>query len=274
MNRRTFVWGLSALGLCALATTGAASARALDEVPPRPPEPPTDPAPPATPEISPDLTPPEVEVRYALDLPLTVAAAGGWWALFNAHADLARTHCPCDRDDINRLDRFAVDASFDRGERLADVATGLTFALAASGLALSTPDAQAFADDLLVVTEAVMISGLLTQGVKTAVARPYPYMASGQVTEGQEADGINYAAFWSGHTAVPMAAAVAFARLYAHRHPRSPWRTVFWIAGPALALASGALQVSAANHYPSDVIAGGLAGAAVGWGTVGLHLRW
>lgn len=183
------------------------------------------------------------------------------------------TPCPCDRADLNPLDRLAVDERLRRGEALADLTAGAAIALPALVLATAAPDERAVLDDLLLAAESMAVTGLLTQGVKTLVGRPYPYLY-GDHYPGQDHDGVNYAAFWSGHTAVPMAGAVTMAYLYQRRNPYSTWRWVLWTAGPALALASGTLQITARNHFPTDVVAGGAAGAAVGFLNPWLRTLW
>lgn len=209
-------------------------------------------------------------------MPITLSAGLGWYGLHRAHPDLASTTCPCDRADVAAYDRVAVDAAWSYGEPSAHAALGLSLAVSAgaafAGAALDgSIDGEALATDLLISTEAMALAGLLTQISKTTVSRPYPYLLRSGADPAREADGVNYAAFWSGHTAAPMAAAVSSAWLFQRRHPRSPWRWAFWIAGPTLAVASGALQVSAGNHYPSDVAVGALVGAGVGLLTTQFH---
>lgn len=221
---------------------------------------PTDPAP----EPPPDT-------RW-LDAAITLGAGGAWFGLHLASPALVETRCPCTRGEVNAFDRFAVDEHLSFGEPLADglLAAGLAASLAA--VALDGP-ADERLDDALIVLQSAAIAGLLNAGLKVAVGRPYPYMYGPAPYPGQNGDGVNYASFPSGHTAAPMAAAVSAAYLFARRNPRSGWRWVVWTVGPALALAAGAAQVSAANHFPSDVIGGALIGAGVGWLDPWLHGR-
>ncbi len=204
------------------------------------------------------------QAQPALDIPLTLGVSGGWLALSLAHADLARTDCPCRASQVNAFDAWALDLDADT-EPEADALAGLSLALPFAALALTSPD---WSNDAVLVAESAAVSGLLTQAIKTAIARPYPYMHPADHPE-QDADGVNYASFPSGHTAVPMAAAISYAYLLQRR--RSRWRYLAWTLGPALALGAGALQVGARNHFPSDVIAGAALGAGVGVLTPWLH---
>ena len=200
-----------------------------------------------------------------VDGAVAATAAAGWLALALARDNLVRTSCPCERAGVNPLDRPAAGARWHGGELAADVTLALALALPLGGLAALAPDGRAFAEDALLVCQSALAAGLLAQAAKAAAARPYPYMNGQTPSPEQQDDPANYESFWSGHTAVPMAAAVTFAYVAARRRPGSPWRFVAWIIAPALAIAAGTMQVAAGNHYPSDVAAGAAAGAAVGW---------
>ncbi|MCA9539523.1 MAG: phosphatase PAP2 family protein [Myxococcales bacterium] len=205
---------------------------------------------------------------------LGVGAGAAWWALHRSHASRVETSCPCDRADINPLDRFAVDADFALGEPLADGLVGITVAGAGALAAVAAPDLEMGVGDAALVLQSAALAGLVTQIAKTGFGRPYPYLVRSGHAPARLADGVNYASFWSGHTAVPMAAAVTLAGLLDRRRPSSAWRFVAWSVGPALALAAGGLQISAGNHYPTDVIIGAAVGAAVGLGQPWLRFDW
>ncbi len=219
-----------------------------------------------------------------VDGAVAATAAAGWLALALARDNLVRTSCPCERAGVNPLDRPAAGARGHGGELAADVTLALALALPLGGLAALAPDGRAFAEDALLVCQSALAAGQRRHAArapppppypyknrhtptppKAAAARPYPYMNGQTPSPEQQDDPANYESFWSGHTAVPMAAAVTFAYVAARRRPGSPWRFVAWIIAPALAIAAGTMQVAAGNHYPSDVAAGAAAGAAVGW---------
>jgi len=217
------------------------------------------------------LQPAQPRVHLWTDGAVTVGAAGAWLVVDQLHAGLVAADCPCQRTDVNGLDRVAVDESLGEAEVAADLTAGLTLAAPVLLLALTAPDERAYLADVTLVLESAALAGLLTQLAKTAVGRPYPYMYRPAPYDEQNGDGDNYASFWSGHTAVPMAAAVTYAWTLHARRPRSPWRWVAWCVAPALALTAGTLQVAASNHFPSDVATGALVGAGVGLLNPWLH---
>ncbi|MCA9527968.1 MAG: phosphatase PAP2 family protein [Myxococcales bacterium] len=209
------------------------------------------------------LSPPTVD--RAWDAAWALGAAGGWAGLHALQPDLVDTPCPCTRDDVNALDRVAVGLDFPQAEGLADALVVTTMALAplAPALLADGPD-DAF-DDALLVAQSMAAAGLLTEAAKIAVGRPYPYMHGPAPYPEQNGDGVNYASFWSGHTAVPMAGVVAATTACRLRHPG---RAACWLpalVGGALALTAGGLQIAAENHFPTDVATGAAVGVGVGW---------
>lgn len=217
------------------------------------------------------LAAPPPDVDLPLETALTAGAGAGWGALWLWGDDLTPARCPCGDEPAVAFDAVAVGADWGPGERLADAVAATTLIAPLALLAAESSDPESFGREALLVAEAVVAAGLLTQATKVAVGRPYPYLLADDADPALFDDGINYQSFWSGHTAVPMAAAVSFAWGFQRRHPRSPWRWVVWVAGPALALTAGALQATAGNHYPTDIAAGALVGAGVGVAVPWLH---
>ncbi|MEZ4467805.1 MAG: phosphatase PAP2 family protein [bacterium] len=199
-----------------------------------------------------------------LDGALTLGAAAGW-GLHALQPGLVDTPCPCTRDQVNPLDRVAVGPDFPQAESLADALVITSMALAAVSPPLLADRPRDGLEDALLVAQSMVVAGLLTEGAKIAVGRPYPYMFGPAPYPEQNGDGVNYASFWSGHTAVPMAG--AFAATTACRL-RTPDRGRCWLPAAllgALALTAGGLQIAAENHFPTDVATGALVGAGVGW---------
>lgn len=206
-----------------------------------------------------------------VDAPLALASGGGWLALDRAAPGLTRTGCPCRADDVPSFDRPAINARWSHGSQAANLSLGVDLLLAGLALHAGGDGLESTANDLGLVGEAMALTGLATEAAKIGFARPYPYLLRPSADAFQQRSGINYASFWSGHSAVTMALAVSTAALL-ERHG-APWklRVAAWILGPLLAIAAGSFQVLQANHYPSDVAVGAVAGASLGWLVVALH---
>lgn len=101
---------------------------------------------------------------------------------------------------------------------------------------------------------AIGLPGLFVTIVKRLIgrARPPLYYATGPFDYSPFAWRVEYASFPSGHATTAAAVAVAFGALF----PRA--RTVLWLYAGLIFLS----RVVIAAHYPSDVIAGAIVGAA------------
>jgi undecaprenyl-diphosphatase len=208
--------------------------------------------------------------RPLLDISLSLGAGVAWLLLDQATPKLGRATCPCVASQLNAVDRAAVSWSWHPGGTAADVTLAAGLSLSVAMLWLAPTDPVDRWNALGLATESVLIAGLLTQTVKIAVSRPFPYMY-GTPYPGQVTNPINYTSFWSGHTAVPMSAVVTALMLLNQMDAPLPYRLALAIGGTTLALAAGALQASAGNHFPTDVAAGAAAGAAVGFINPWLH---
>ena len=79
--------------------------------------------------------------------------------------------------------------------------------------------------------------------------------------------------FFSGHTSQTAAATFLFANVIRDYHPnlRPGPKAAVWIFAAGVPAVEGYLRMRAGKHYPTDVIAGYLIGAASGWAIPKLH---
>jgi membrane-associated phospholipid phosphatase len=113
-------------------------------------------------------------------------------------------------------------------------------------------------EDLLVFTESVSTTILLTQGAKYAVLRLRPDAWARGTVESPD----DKLSFWSGHTGFAFGAAAAATQI-ARLRGRSGWK---WLAAASFGAAAvtGYLRVAADRHWLTDVAAGAVAGTATG----------
>ena len=170
-------------------------------------------------------------------------------------------HCfPCEEEVINPLDRDVVrwhSRSLDTLSSVVEIA------------ALSTPVMSSLREhglsrnllkDLLVYTEIVAVNSAANIVVKTVAARPVPRVYTPLFPKLQrEARG--YGSFYSGHCAHTTGALAANAVMGRLRGQRGIWPWMLLASGAALISAA---RVGAGRHFYPDVVAGSLAGAAVG----------
>lgn len=128
-----------------------------------------------------------------------------------------------------------------------------------------------FLEDALVLAQAFAWNSAINLNVRAARVHPRPFVygdaAPARDRNKPEAAG----SFYSGHAASAFLGAVYVSTVYPMRHPE--FRHAGWLWAGSLATATGvsALRVAAGKHFPSDVLAGAVAGSLVGGGFVLLH---
>jgi membrane-associated phospholipid phosphatase len=203
------------------------------------------------------------------DAALTAVAVAAWGTSELAKPALAPRRCRlCEPGRLDAAARArAVSASPDRAARASDV---LAFALVPAGVAAhqllaarNAGDADAGLTDLLVVAEAASFSAVLNQLVKYTVGRERPFVHYRNFRDAdRRPDPDDHLSFYSGHTTLAFAIATAAGTVSDLRgYDGAPW--VFG-AGLAAAASVGWLRMAADRHYLTDVLAGAVAGTAIG----------
>lgn len=149
-----------------------------------------------------------------------------------------------------------------------------------------------FWTDAVVLLEAVFFAGAITNMAKWAFNRYRPYMYiptaapdtyadilqsndSDHRDEFEEAleDNDGSLSFWSGHSALVFSAMTASATLmtYKHLQDHPAPLIVMWAGTIAFGASVAILRVRSGKHFPSDVIVGGIVGAACGVVIPALH---
>jgi len=239
----------------------------------------------------------KVDVRPEADLALASVALLGTAIPELFKNEIAPGHCRlCDgpdntglpgtgsRGSLNSIDAWSHDAFtgwlVTRGT--ADVASSVvSYVLVPAGAAIGAwtatgPHATEGAGwrAAAIVGESALVSAVLVQGVKLAVARKRPFVRYGHgETAGtyDTTDPDSHASFPSGHTALATSLGVALATTATiEDSPAAPW---FWAGATAASIAAGSLRMMAEKHYLTDVAAGALIGATCGVVVPLLHRR-
>jgi membrane-associated phospholipid phosphatase len=186
-----------------------------------------------------------------------------------------------DRDDIAwGWDRRAVGPANPSAISGSDLSLAVSLVLPAIGSAMGPPSGRANRIGRLwrVQGEAVCVAAGLVYLTKPIVSRPRPYTylsdADRPGRDGYDVDDEDaFSAFPSGHAAVAWASAVSGVGVLATERPDLP-AAVHFAAGVlagGFATATGLLRVESGQHFPTDVAAGSLLGAASGAGFALLH---
>ena len=77
--------------------------------------------------------------------------------------------------------------------------------------------------------------------------------------------------FFSNHTTTAFASAVFLSTVYGDYNPNSEWKPYLWTGSLLVASIVGYLRYEAGEHYPTDIIAGAVAGSAVGYAIPWMH---
>jgi membrane-associated phospholipid phosphatase len=135
----------------------------------------------------------------------------------------------------------------------------------------------------VIIMESVAINGLITESLKLAVARPRPFTSqefeqtypdaySGDTVQHEIESWDAYKSFPSGHTSSAAATYFSTATLLANSTDNTNLKIASYSSAALLTALTGWARVRYGMHHPSDVIAGGLLGGTIGFGTVQFHL--
>jgi membrane-associated phospholipid phosphatase len=206
-------------------------------------------------------------LHLAVDIAIIAVGAVGTAIPFLMSSTIVDERCPCDRDNVNAVDRHAVENHSDTASTLGDIMVGLAVATPVIG-ALAGDTLPTFVEDMVVFTEVMAVNGGLVTLAKFSVQRPTPRTYAGDPALLHAPGG--YLSFYSGHTSFTFAA-LSFASVSIGARYR--WHLLPWIATGVVGATVASLMVVGGAHFPSDVAMGALAGTVVGVAVPWLHLR-
>ena len=217
------------------------------------------------------------ELVLGADVPVTLALAATLVVPEIFASRFVRKSCPCDLGVVDAFDAAAARPYSHAVALVSDVSIVSVLVLAAGLDALHVGLTSApwigFAEDLLVMTEAVLAAAAATELVKIAVPRPRPLLYRAEPGSPFFAATDNYMSFFSMHAAIAFAAATSFAITTWLRRPGSWQSALAIVGGAALAATISVERVLAGKHFPSDVIVGAMVGAGISAGVTLLHRR-
>jgi hypothetical protein len=162
---------------------------------------------------------------------------------------------------IDRNVRNAVKWRDDELTQASDISDVLLFGVFIPSIAITPLFTDGdYLDDAEVMMRSFAVTGLTTNAVKFSVARqrPYSYFNT-RHSEGKD-DNLS---FFSGHSSLSFALASSSAYLLSEEYPEG--EGVIWASSISLASSVAYLRIASDKHYLSDVVVGGVVGAAIGY---------
>jgi len=216
---------------------------------------------------------PLFELHEAADVPLLFAPALVALVPELRKHEFDRPACAgaCDAGRVPAFDRWALGLCSAAAATLSDVLV-LALPVGALGLDLASEHGRAFWPDAVVILQAISLGTLVVELTKLAVRRTRPYVY-GLPTANLPSEADASLSFFSGHTTIAFASAVAGAEVFRRRHRGDSAVPIVWATGVALASTVAVTRVLAGKHFPSDVLAGAIVGTALGLLLPALHER-
>ena len=201
----------------------------------------------------------------------------GWIAGASAAAAIgailvSRTPDPLTVPEIDRLSRESING-FDRGATYrysesvstgSDVLVGVA-AAAPLVLLLDSNVRDDWTTCTLMYAETMALALILPAYGKGTVNRIRPFVYNPDAPIEAKTTGDARKSFFSRHTSAAFASAVFLSTVYGEYHPASSRTPYVWAGSLCAAAAVGYLRYEAGEHFPTDVIAGAIAGSAAGY---------
>jgi membrane-associated phospholipid phosphatase len=174
------------------------------------------------------------------------------------------------KSDINKFDAVAIGNNSEAAKDFSDVIEngGLILPL----VFLAGKDTRShFGQIALMFGEVYLINKGLTTIAKTTFQRSRPFVYDPTIAlERKQSIGAR-SCFFSGHTSGIASQTFFAAKVFSDFYPNSKWKPVVWGGAVTVPALMGYLRVRASRHYPTDVIGGYIAGAAIGYLVPHLH---
>ena len=235
------------------------------------------------------VTEPHLSV-YDVDIPLEAAITGSAFGLFifvdflikpSLEGDVSCRrpvgNGRCNPADLSDFDRYAVGRTSKEWNLFSDLALYSSIAIPILYLGLESivlPTTTPWGDflgDMLIVSEAMAVTGAFQMLLKFAVRRPRPVRYTDLEDPITPFDA--ELSFPSGHTMMVTAATTALSTTVWLRHPESPMRWVILGSGIAISGLTALSRVESGNHFPTDVIVASFVGAFSGFAVPWLHRK-
>ena len=168
------------------------------------------------------------------------------------------------KNDVIFFDRIAFQPYSQKLKDFSDYAAYLTLG-ATAWLAY---DEYCWLDNLMVFSEILIVQSAVTKWTKTLSQRYRPFVYQDDVSLEKKQERNSRHSFYSMHSSTAFAAATFGYYYHSQMHGRNlPVALLLYVP----AAATACLRVASANHFPSDVVMGAIAGSGISWILCRLH---
>jgi len=179
-----------------------------------------------------------------------------------------------DRNDIFFIDRGATDNWSPASHYISNVVRSTSILFPA--FFLTDHHTKNEISMLLVMTLEVLSTNFgVTMLVKNIVNRPRPFTYNTNLDISIRSNKNDKLSFFSGHTSHTAAFTFFIAKVMTDYHPnaKGKFKAIVWSGATLIPTATAILRVKAGKHFPTDVIAGYIVGASIGFLIPHLHKR-
>lgn len=163
---------------------------------------------------------------------------------------------------VNKFDRVAIGPY--QSDVLGDILLYSSFAFPLTFLAYDKTQ-EDFETISLMYGEAILLNASLNALVKALTLRDRPFVYDkNSLIEPKLTKEARWS-FYSGHTSFTAVNTFYTAKVYSAYVSDQSTKTILWIAAALLPAVTGFSRVNTHNHFPTDVIVGYIAGAAIGY---------
>jgi membrane-associated phospholipid phosphatase len=171
-------------------------------------------------------------------------------------------------DDVNSFDRHFIGTL--HPDHAGDILLAGSYLIPLTFLAVGDTRKD-FWNLALMYSEVFLINAGINGIVKGTVTRIRPYTYDDNTPIENKTDIDARVSFYSGHTSFTASACFFTARVFSEYLTDNTAKILIWSAAAIYPAITGVLRVNAHTHFPTDVIVGYIAGAAIGYLIPELH---
>jgi membrane-associated phospholipid phosphatase len=167
-------------------------------------------------------------------------------------------------NDINAFDKSAVNYYSKKISLVSDVLMFASISLPISFILMK--DAKNELNNIgIMYLETLILTYGITNLTKNIFQRFRPYAYNQSVELSEKLDPDSKKSFFSGHTSISFASAVFFSTVFSELSSYDQMKKIVWIGSLSLAATTGLLRYYSGKHFPTDILAGAIAGSLVGY---------